>query len=181
MLSHVLDEVGRLLSVGQLFGQGKPRFNGRGGGQVILAEVPPAFGRVRLDGRVARRRWRRRRHRVPAKKTSFKTTGFKQKRRSGSRTESRGLGFSSSSSFWTHLPGPNSAKCFSPKARKFKSPKLKLTPSGTIFSASRRRSSPAMPTSQSSPSRKRSFRSKFGQKVPKTRIKPRTCVDFSFS
>lgn len=56
MLSHVLDEVGRLLSVGQLFGQGKPRFNGRGGGQVILAEVPPAFGRVRLDGRVARRR-----------------------------------------------------------------------------------------------------------------------------
>ena len=70
---------------------------------------------------------------------------------------------------------------FSPKARKLKSPKLKLTPSGTIFSASRRRSSPAMPTSQSSRSRKRSFRSKFGQKVPKTRIKPRTCVDFSFS
>ena len=53
MLSHVLDEVGRLLSVGQLLGQGEPRFDGRGGGQVILAEVPPAFGRVRLDGRVA--------------------------------------------------------------------------------------------------------------------------------
>ena len=70
---------------------------------------------------------------------------------------------------------------FSPKSKKFNSPKLKLTPSGTIFSASRRRSSPAMPTSQSSRSRKRSFRSKFGQKVPKSRIKPRTCVDFSFS
>ena len=45
MLSHVLDEVGRLLPIRDLLGDGEPSLDGRrAGDHVVLAEEPSAFG-----------------------------------------------------------------------------------------------------------------------------------------
>ena len=48
MLSHVLDEICGLLSIGEFFGVRESGFDGRGVAQLILREVPPVHGRERL-------------------------------------------------------------------------------------------------------------------------------------
>ncbi len=45
MLSHILDEIGGLLSIGEFFGVRESGFDGWGVAQLLLREVPPVPGR----------------------------------------------------------------------------------------------------------------------------------------
>ncbi len=52
VLSHVLDEICGLLTIGELFRVRESGFDGRGVAQLIFREVPPVHGRKRLPGAV---------------------------------------------------------------------------------------------------------------------------------
>lgn len=129
MLSHVLDEVGGLLPVGELLGQGEAGLDGRGCRQVLLAEVPSAFRRVRLAG-VRRRVGRWRRH------LEIRRRRFQDCRSSNEDGSSVGL-FNRNSGVAGSVPHfRNSSLAFGPKLRMFFRQKilnLKIELKATIF------------------------------------------------
>ena len=74
MLPHILNEIGRLLSVGQLLQVGQARFDRRRVRQFLFGEMPTTFRSERLVRTVGERRRhlaRRHRHRREVKILTF--------------------------------------------------------------------------------------------------------------